>query len=150
MVRKYHNHKMQTKLWHREEEPHNNHETPGRQTKQSNQYSLPNQDDCKTRMDTKKRTTKHRTLTESHKGSNNQQQIHNNRTIALERTAVKATGDLNAFYCYQFFALDYAVVEAQKMLSSYEGFLTICNVSSQYYQITYYDETGIRVHGSNN
>ena len=25
--------------WHREEEPHNNHETPGRQTKQSNQSS---------------------------------------------------------------------------------------------------------------
>ena len=33
-----------------EEEPHNNHETPGRQTKQSNQLSLPHQDDCKTRM----------------------------------------------------------------------------------------------------
>ena len=32
MIRKYHNHKLQTKPWHREEEPHNNHETPGRQT----------------------------------------------------------------------------------------------------------------------
>ena len=39
--------------WHREEEPHNNHETPGRQTKQSNQLSHPYRDDCKTRMDTK-------------------------------------------------------------------------------------------------
>ena len=29
------------KPWHREEEPHNNHEIPGRQTKQSNQLSLP-------------------------------------------------------------------------------------------------------------
>ena len=29
----------------------NNHETPGRQTKQSNQLSLPHRDDCKTRMD---------------------------------------------------------------------------------------------------
>ena len=38
---------------HREEEPHNNHETPERQTKQSNQLSLPHQDDCKTRMDIK-------------------------------------------------------------------------------------------------
>ena len=28
-------------------------ETPGRQTKQSNQLSLPHQDDCKTRMDIK-------------------------------------------------------------------------------------------------
>ena len=29
MIRKYHNHKLQTNPWHREEEPHNNHETPG-------------------------------------------------------------------------------------------------------------------------
>ena len=35
--------------WHREEEPHNHHDAPGRQTKQSNQLSLPHQDDCKTR-----------------------------------------------------------------------------------------------------
>ena len=35
MIRKYHNHKLQTNLWYREEEPHNNHETPGRQTMQS-------------------------------------------------------------------------------------------------------------------
>ena len=39
--------------WHREEEPRNNHETPGRKTKQSNQLSLPHQDDCKTRRDIK-------------------------------------------------------------------------------------------------
>ena len=39
--------------WHREEEPHNNHDTAGRQTKQSNQLSLAHRDDCKTRMDTK-------------------------------------------------------------------------------------------------
>ena len=38
---------------HREEEPLNHHETPGRQIKQSNQLSLPHQDDCNTRMDTK-------------------------------------------------------------------------------------------------
>ena len=41
MIRKYHNHKLQTKPWHREEEPHNNHETPGKQTQQSNQLSRP-------------------------------------------------------------------------------------------------------------
>ena len=34
-------------------------------------------------------------------------------------------GGLNTFYWYQIFALDSAVVEAQKMLSSREGFLTI-------------------------
>ena len=40
-----------TKQQHREEEPHNNHETLERQTKQSNQLSLPQQDDYKARMD---------------------------------------------------------------------------------------------------
>ena len=34
------------------EEPHNNHETPGRQAKQSNQLSLPNQNDGKARLET--------------------------------------------------------------------------------------------------
>ena len=53
MVREYHNHKLQTNPWDRKEEPRNNHETPGRQTKQSNQLSLPHQDDCKTIMDMK-------------------------------------------------------------------------------------------------
>ena len=53
MIRKYHNHKPQTTPWHCEEEPLNHHETPGRQIKQSNQLSLPHQDDCNTRMDIK-------------------------------------------------------------------------------------------------
>ena len=50
MIRKYHNHKQQKNPWHHEEEPHNQNETTGRQTKQSNQLSLPHQDDCKNRM----------------------------------------------------------------------------------------------------
>ena len=88
MTRKYHNHKLQTTPWHPEEEPLNHHETPGRQIKQSNQLSLPHQDECKTRRDIKYRTTKHRTITETHNGSNNKQQVdNNNRTITLERTA---------------------------------------------------------------
>ena len=33
MIRKYHNHKPQTTLWHHEEEPLNHHWTPGRQIK---------------------------------------------------------------------------------------------------------------------
>ena len=53
MIRKYHNHKLQTNPYHREEEPHSIHETPGRQTNQSNQLSLPHRDDCKTVIDTK-------------------------------------------------------------------------------------------------
>ena len=52
MIRKCHNHKTADKPWHREEEPHNNHETQGKQTKQSNLLSLPHPDDCKTRMET--------------------------------------------------------------------------------------------------
>ena len=88
MIRKFHNHKLLTNPWHREEKPHNNHVTPGRQTKQSNQLFPTHQDDCKTRRDIKKRTTKHRTNTDSHNGNNNKQQVNNNRTTALERTAV--------------------------------------------------------------
>ena len=53
MIRKYHNHKRQTTPWHREEEWLNHHETPERQIKQSNQLSLPHQDDCNTRTDIK-------------------------------------------------------------------------------------------------
>ena len=41
MIKKYHNHKLQTNPWRRQEEVHNHHGTPGRQTKQSNQLSLP-------------------------------------------------------------------------------------------------------------
>ena len=58
MIRKYHNHKLQTNPWHREETLHNNHKTLERQSKQSKQLSGPHQDDCKTRMDIKQRTTK--------------------------------------------------------------------------------------------
>ena len=53
MIRKYHKNQPQTTPWHREEEPFNHHETPGRQIKQSNQLSLPQQDDCNTRMNVK-------------------------------------------------------------------------------------------------
>ena len=49
MIRKYHYHKLQTNPSYPEEEPNNNHETSGRQTKQSNQLSLPHRNDCKAR-----------------------------------------------------------------------------------------------------
>ena len=93
MIRKYHNHKPQTTPWHRKEEPLNHHETPGRQIKQSNQLSLPHQDDCNTRMDIKKRSTKRRTITHNHNGSNNKQKVNSNITTTLERTAALATPD---------------------------------------------------------
>ena len=38
--------------------------------------------------------TQHRTITESQNEGNNQQQINNNRTTTLQRTAVKATWGL--------------------------------------------------------
>ena len=89
MIRKYHNQKLQINPWHHKEEPYNNHKTPGRQTKQSNQLPIPHQDDSKTRVHIKSRTTKHRTITDSHND-------------ALEWKAAYATGgggggDLNAF-----------------------------------------------------
>ena len=68
-------------------------------------------------MDIKNHTTKHRTITDSHNGSNNKQKVNNNRTTALEWTAAQATGGLNAFYRYQIFALDSAIVEVQEMFS---------------------------------
>ena len=92
MIRKYHNHNPQTTPCHREEEPLNHHETPGRQTKQNNKLSPPHQDDCNTRMDTKQRTTKHRTITDSQNGSNSKQKVNNNRTTAPGWTAAQATG----------------------------------------------------------
>ena len=56
-------------------------------------------------------------------GSNNKQKENNNRITALERTVALATG-LNAFYLYQIFALDSAVIEVQEMFSSHGGHLT--------------------------
>ena len=47
IIRKYHNHKPQTNPWHREEEPHNHHETQGRPTNQSYQLSIPQGLNCK-------------------------------------------------------------------------------------------------------
>ena len=52
MIRKYLNHKLQTNPWQGQEEQHNHHETPGRQTKQNNHLS--DEDDRKTRMDLNK------------------------------------------------------------------------------------------------
>ena len=91
MFRKYHNHKPQTTLWHCEEEPVNHHETPGRQIKQSNQLSLPHHNDCNTRMDKTLRITKHRTITDSHNGSNNKQNV----KMSKHRTPTRMGSTLN-------------------------------------------------------
>ena len=139
MIRKYNNRKLQINPWHRKEEPNNNHETPGRQTKLSNQLSLPIKDDCKTRMNIKQRTTKQRINIYSYNGSNNKQRINNNRTTALgQQPKPRRGGGLNACYWYQIFNLDSAVVEVQGMFSSqvsslYKNNSPLCkNVSSLY------------------
>ena len=92
MIRKYHNHKRRQPCGTaRKSRPTITRHHEGH-IKQSNQLSLPHQDDCNTRTDTKQHTTKHRTITDSHNGSNNKQKVNNNRTIALELTAAKVTG----------------------------------------------------------
>ena len=55
MIRKYHNHKLQTNPRHGEEKLQDiySNKTFERQQKQSNQLSLPLQDDNKTRKDIK-------------------------------------------------------------------------------------------------
>ena len=112
MVGKYHNHKVQATPWYPEEEA--NTITSNRDKNRSNQLSLPHRDNCKARMDTKKRTTKHRTVTESHNGSNIQQRINNDRAPPKNGQQPKPLGrGLNAFYRYQIFALDFVLVEAQ-------------------------------------
>ena len=51
--------------------------------------------------------------------------INNKRITAFEQAASKPTGGFNAFYLYQIFDLNSAVVYAQKVLSSHGGFLSI-------------------------
>ena len=112
------------------EESHINHETPGRQTKQSNQLSLPHQDDCKTRRDIKKRTKNIEQLQNPTKGVT----INNKSTTTTEPPPLSGQqpkppggggGGLNAYHWYQIFALDSAVVEVQKLFSSHGSLLTI-------------------------
>ena len=58
--------------------------------------------------------------------------INNNRTTALERTAFKATRRLNEFYGYKIFAIEFAVVEANKKTVKLAWRLpNYCTVSSQ-------------------
>ena len=124
MIRKYHNHKLQTNLWHGKEEPHNNHETPEKKAKQSDQLSLPHQDDCETSMGhevTHNETYNNYRIPqwESQSTMNQQQQNH---PLRMDSN-LSHWGGLNAFYWYQISALDSVVVKAQKMLSSHGGFL---------------------------
>ena len=106
MIRKYHNHKLQTNPWHCKEEPHNNQETPRSQTKQSNQLSLPHQDDFKNSIGHKvmyyKIQNKYRIPEwEQQLTANKLQQNH----LLRMDSSLSHWGGLNAFYWYQTFAL---------------------------------------------
>ena len=90
LIRKYFNHTLQTNPRHCEEELHNinSHKAPGKQLKQSNQLSLPRQDDCKTRKDTKvshKKLKNPQTIV-VHKTMNQQQQ---NRSLKTDEHETK-------------------------------------------------------------
>ena len=66
---------------------------PSRDTRKTNQAKQPAPPSpprwLQYQMDIKQRTTKHRTITDPHNGSNNKQKVNNNRTTALERTLIK-------------------------------------------------------------
>ena len=151
MIGKYHNHKPQTTPWHREEEPLNHHETPGRQIKQSNQLSLPHQDDCNTRMDIKLRTTKHRTITDSHNESNNKQKVNNKRTTALEWTVAEATGGLKCILLVPNLCPRFCCCWSTRNVQLAWRPSNECNVSSwrnTLIKLTHHDETKKRAHDS--
>ena len=59
-------------------------------------------------------------------------------------------GGLNAFYWYQIFALDSAVVEEQEMFSSHGGHLTTAMyiMENTLIKLTLHDETKKRAHDS--
>ena len=87
MIRKYHNHKPQTTLWHREE----SHSTITRD--QEDKLSKATSSFFPIKMiallerSQSNIQQKHRPITDSHNGSNNKQKVNNNRTTALEQTA---------------------------------------------------------------
>ena len=119
-----HNHKLQTNQWHREEEPHNKYETLGKQTKQSNQFSLPHQDDCKTVLLEWTQSNEQQNI-EKLQNPTMGEAINNESTTSepppQNGKQPKPPGGLNAFYWYEIFALYSAVVEAQTCLARMEA-----------------------------
>ena len=93
MIRKYHSHKLQTNPWHREEEPHNNHEPQGIQTSKATSSLYPikmisklqwRQSNAQQNVEQFQNHTMGVTINNEINNNNN------NRTTALERTAAKA------------------------------------------------------------
>ena len=124
MIRIYHNHKLQTNPWHREEEPHSNHKTLEDKLSTASSSLFPikkiaklegTQSNVQQNIEQLQTPTMGVTLSTSQ-----QQQNHRLRTDS----SLSHRGCLNAFYWYQFFALDSAVVEVQEMFSSHGSLLT--------------------------
>ena len=68
---------------------------------------------------------KYRTITESCNGSNNQQQINNNRISALEQTAAYISGLLKCILLVPNLCPRFCCCWSTKILSSHGGFFTI-------------------------
>ena len=107
MIRKFHNNKLQTNPWHREDEPDNNHET-----NKANQQALSSPSRWLQNYIGQKVTQE---KVEQLQNPTIGVPINNNRITALERTAAKATMGSNAFHWYQIFALDSAVIEEKNV-----------------------------------
>ena len=119
MIRKYHNHKLQTAPWYREEKPLNHHETPGRQIKQSNQLSLPHQHDCNTRMDinsVQQNTEQPQTPTT---GATTNKKSTTTEPPPQNGQQPKPPGGPNALHWHQILTPDSAAIEAQETLSTH-------------------------------
>ena len=109
MIRKYHNHALQTNPRHREEEPHNNYKTTGRQIKQSNRLSLSHQDDWQfAKLErTQSNAQQNMEQTQNSTMGNNQQQINNNRTTTLEGIMIKKGLNGSIMHVYDLYNVDY-------------------------------------------
>ena len=124
MIRKYHNHKSQTTLWHREEERSTitRHQKDKLSKAASSLFPIKMivilqraQSNVQQNIEQLQTPTMGVTIKKSQ-----QQQTHRLRMDS----SLSHWGSLNAFYWYQIFALDSAVVEVQEMFSSHEGHLT--------------------------
>ena len=80
-------------------------------------------------LDTKLRTIKHRTITESHNGSNSQQRINNESTSNQQQQNHCLRVDSSLSHCIllvpDLHPIDSVVIKAQKTFRSHGGFLNI-------------------------
>ena len=132
---------------------------PSQDTRKTNQakqpapppppHTPPHQDDRKSRMDTKQAEQNIKQSQTPTTGVTINKKSTTTEPLPLEQTAAEATGGgLNAFYWYQIFALDTAVVEAQETPSPHGSTPTnaMHHHGETLIKLTHYDETKKRVH----